>query len=91
MPRNAAFAEVQWQATQGLKLGLSLTYNGKETDQFTAGVDGWTRVDLKAAYEVSEAVEVYGRIDNLFDREYQQVNGYGTPDRSAYIGIRGKF
>jgi len=91
VPRNAAFAEVQWQATRGLQLGLSLTYNGKETDQYTAGTDSWTRVDLKAAYEIGEAVEIYGRIDNLFDREYQQVNGYGTPDRAAHIGIRGKF
>ena len=92
VPRNAAFAEIQWQATEGLNLGISMTYNGKEEGNFfSPGTDGWTRFDLKATYAINDKVEVYGRVDNLFDKEYQQVTGYGTPDQSFYLGVRGKF
>ena len=91
VPRNAAFAEIQWQATPAFGLALNMTYNGKESDTWTPGTDGWTRFDLKAAYNINNIVELYARVDNLFDREYQQVYGYGTPDRSFYAGIRGTF
>jgi len=91
VPRNAAFGEIQWQALQRLNLALSLTYNGKETDPFSPDPEGWVRLDLKAVYEFSEGIEIYGRIDNLFNKEYQQVFGFGTPDRSVFAGLRGKF
>lgn len=91
VPRNAAFGEIQWRVIEKLMLAASVTYNGRETDPYSDGTEAWTRFDLKAAYALSEAVELYGRIDNLFDREYQQVHGYGTPDRAFYAGVRGKF
>ena len=91
VPRNVAFAEVDWEAIESLNIALSMTYNDKETDAYSPGTESWTRFDLKASYEFSDGIEVYGRVDNLFDKEYQQVYGFGTPDRSFYAGIRGKF
>ncbi len=91
VPRNAAFAEIRWQAIPALNLALSMTYNGKESDTWTPGTDGWTRFDLRTAYTISDNIELYARVDNLFDKEYQQVYGYGTPDRSFHAGIRGTF
>ncbi len=92
VPRNAAFAGVNWQASPVLNLGLSLTYNGKEKGNFfSPDVTGWTRVDFKVAYNINDDIEIYGRIDNLTDKEYQQISGYGTADRSYFAGIRGKF
>ncbi|PCI49965.1 MAG: TonB-dependent receptor [Alphaproteobacteria bacterium] len=91
VPRNAAFGKIQWQAMQSLSLALSMTYNGKERDPFSPDPDGWVRFDLNATYEIKPGIEIYGRVDNLFDREYQQVSGFGTADRSFYAGVRGKF
>lgn len=91
VPENAAFAEVSWQALQNLNLTASIIYNGKEKYSFGPDLEGWTRFDLKASYDLNDKVEVYARVDNLFDKEYQQVRGYGTADRSFYAGIRGKF
>ncbi|MCF6197207.1 MAG: TonB-dependent receptor [Emcibacter sp.] len=91
VPKNAAFAEVQWQVVPEFNVAFSMTYNGKETDRFSPGTDGWTRFDLKASYEFSDGIEVYGRVDNLFNKEYQQVFGFGTPDRSFFAGVRSKF
>ena len=68
-----------------------LRYNGEEQDSFGAAVDSWTRVDLAGSYDINQRVEVFGRIENLFDEEYQQVLGYGTPDLSAYFGVRLRY
>lgn len=42
-------------------------------------------------YQVSDQVEVYGRVHNLFDTKYQEVYDYGTQGRTFYAGARAKF
>jgi vitamin B12 transporter len=69
---------------------LLLRYNGEEQDA-NGVVDSWTRVDLSGRYALSDAVELYARIENLLDEEYQQVIGYGTPGVSGFIGARLQF
>lgn len=90
-PRDEFFASLRWQPLEKLKATLSVTHNGKELDSSGLTVDAWTRVDLRASYALSDMLELYGRIDNLFDEGYQQVLGYGTPGVSAYAGIRARF
>lgn len=70
---------------------LLFRYNGEELNTDGSSLDAWTRLDLSAQYEVNDSVELFGRIENLTDADYQQVLGYGTPDRSAYIGIRLRY
>ncbi|MEL6692133.1 MAG: TonB-dependent receptor [Pseudomonadota bacterium] len=66
-------------------------YNGEEPNSATTTVDEWTRVDVTGSYDLNETVELFGRIENLFDEEYQQILGYGTPDLSGYFGVRLKY
>jgi len=54
-------------------------------------LDPYTRVDVTASYQAHEHLEIYGRVENLFDVEYEEINGYNTPGRSAYAGIRATF
>lgn len=68
-----------------------IRYNGTEPENTTTDVDAWTRVDLAGSYDVNESLELFGRIENLFDEEYQQTLGYGTPDLSAYLGLRLRY
>lgn len=90
-PRDMAFASVSWQASEKLRTNISITHNGRELDSSGIFNDRWTRFDLRASYSINESVEFYGRIDNLFDTQYQQVIGFGTPGISAYAGIRTRF
>jgi vitamin B12 transporter len=69
---------------------LSLRYNGEEQDP-NGVVDSWFRVDLAGEFALSETVELYARLENLFDEQYQQVLGYGTPGLSGFVGARLAF
>ena len=50
-----------------------------------------TVVYLAGSYELSESLSLFARIDNLFDKEYEEVLGYGTPGASAFGGIKLSF
>jgi len=42
-------------------------------------------------YDISKAVQIYGRADNLFNRKYEEVLFFGTPVRSVFGGVRVNF
>lgn len=51
----------------------------------------YTTLNLAANYELTERVELYARLDNIFDREYEDVLGFGTRGAAAYGGIKVKL
>ena len=51
----------------------------------------YTLVNLAAAWSVTDHVEVFGRVENLGDENYQDVYGFNTPGRAAYAGVRARF
>jgi vitamin B12 transporter len=48
----------------------------------------YTLVNLSASYDVLKFLQLYGRIDNLFDTVYEDVLGFGTPGFSGYMGFK---
>ncbi|MBF9033059.1 TonB-dependent receptor [Rhodobacterales bacterium HKCCE2091] len=54
-------------------------------------VGDYTLANASIAYEIRDGVEIYGRVVNLLDEEYQTADGYGTSDRAFYIGLRSRF
>jgi len=92
IPRHSGDFTLTYDNSGPLNGSVVVRYNGKETDgPFGSDVDSWIRVDLAAAYEVSSSIEIYGRIENLFDEDYQQISGFGTPGLSGYAGMRLSF
>ena len=39
-------------------------------------------------YDVSETVSVFGRVDNLFDRRYENPTGFLGAGLAVYGGVR---
>ncbi|MGE0051458.1 MAG: TonB-dependent receptor plug domain-containing protein [Arcobacter sp.] len=57
---------------------------GTETGNYTL----WNTV---VNYEISKNFSTYLKVDNLFDKYYQTVDGYATAQRSAYVGLKASF
>jgi len=49
---------------------------------------GYIVVNVAAEYAVDQHLTVFGRIDNLFDENYQDPNGFLRPGIGIYGGIR---
>ncbi|MBT0666909.1 TonB-dependent receptor [Novosphingobium profundi] len=77
----------------GLRLGGELRIGGARWDDAdnTQWVEGHTLVNLRGSYAVRRNLEVFARVENLFDEHYEVVRTYGTPGRSAYAGLRVKM
>ncbi len=54
-------------------------------------IDGYTLVNAGAGYQVNERFELYGRIENLLDEDYEETIGYNTPGRGFFGGVRMSF
>ena len=51
-------------------------------------LDSYTLVNVSARYDFTDAIQIYGRIDNLFDEEYEESWSYATPGLSGYLGLK---
>lgn len=67
---------------------LTARFNGKQSDGFGPDVPGWMRLDAAATWAISTRLEAFVRVENLLDRRYQQIGGYGEPGLSGLIGVR---
>lgn len=53
--------------------------------------DGFVTANLNGAYQLSDALALTARVENLTDEHYQQLLGYGEPGLSGYVGIRLRY
>ncbi|WP_231639224.1 TonB-dependent receptor [Sphingomonas profundi] len=75
---------------------LTVRYNGRQRDyafnsrfqRLLVDLRAFTLVNLNATYDISRTLQLFGRVENLFDRDYQEVFTFATPGRAAYGGVR---
>ena len=85
IPRNNFKLRADWQATPKLSIGGTLVYassqyaQGDNNNQDQNGpVPGYTIVNMDARYYITDQLQVFGRINNLFDRKYQTAGVLGA-------------
>ncbi|MEE2879317.1 MAG: TonB-dependent receptor [Pseudomonadota bacterium] len=91
LPEHSGNVSLSIDPDGPLSGAVLVRYNGDEANTNGTTLDGWTRVDLTGRYALNERVELYGRVENLFDEDYQQILGYGTPGLSGSVGIRLRY
>lgn len=47
--------------------------------------------NFSATYEVNKHIQIYTRVDNIFNEKYEEVLFFGTPIRSVFGGMRTNF
>lgn len=92
IPRNQGSAVLSWEGGR-LSGALTVRAEGRQAD---ADADtfapttrpGFVTADLAGAYQLKPGLKLTARVENLFDRRYQQILGYAEPGLSGYLGIR---
>ncbi|MBL8429567.1 MAG: TonB-dependent receptor [Dechloromonas sp.] len=54
----------------------------------TGQMDAYTLTNLTGRYAITKELAIEGRINNVFDKQYETALGYGTFGRNAFIGLR---
>jgi len=92
-------ASMDYYGIAKLHLGIDASYVGKRTDiifnpDFStseAQTGNYTLVNFTADYQITDSMQIYGKIENLTDELYQSIYGYATSPRGFYVGLRAKF
>ncbi len=92
-PQHSGSLTVDWQTPIGLSVGSSVLFIGDSFDDASNSValDGYALVGLRASLPINDRLELYGRVDNIFDVQYTVVAGYNSFGRNAAVGVRAKF
>ena len=56
-------------------------------DSDGAKMDNYERVDLTLRYRLYHHYRPYVRVENLFDEDYEEIPGFGTPGFSVFGGM----
>jgi vitamin B12 transporter len=94
-PRNKMGFDLNYHFLDKGNVNLGAIYVGKRDDwkpyPVRGRIGGYTLVNLAASYDITKNFQIFGRVDNLFDKDYVEVSGYGTPGLSFLGGIKLSF
>jgi vitamin B12 transporter len=93
-PKVKASIAGTWQASNALSLTATVLYVGPWIDgnrnftieRLTAG--GYATTNLAASYALSRHLSLFARINNLFDRRYEDPVGFDRPGFGVFAGIK---
>jgi vitamin B12 transporter len=79
-------------------LNFNASYSGKqEDDDFSSfparrvELGAYTLVNLTFGFEITRLVALTARVDNVFDKDYENVYGFASPGRGVFAGVRLNF
>ncbi|WP_298675487.1 TonB-dependent siderophore receptor [uncultured Sphingomonas sp.] len=89
-PGSSVTVNADYRWPFGLTTGATVTSIGNSFDNASNArrLAGYVLTDLRASFPISRQIEIYGRVENLFNERYQTIYQYGQPGRGAFGGIR---
>ena len=97
-PEDAANLSLSYTWPHRVETTVAARYGGPSLDQNfnvfpTANVrlGGYTLLDLRVSYPVTDKLELYARVDNATNKWYETIYQYGTWGRTAFFGLRAKL
>ncbi len=96
-PQNKATLRASWQATPQLELDSTLLNvstwqdGNRDFSQVPVTAAGYTTVDVAATYNLSAKLAFFGRINNLFNKTYENPDGFLAPSIGAFAGVQVTF
>jgi vitamin B12 transporter len=77
-------------------IGLNMRYASSRRDFYWSNsalttLNGFTVFDVSTNYKVNDNATVYARVENLLDKRYEEVSGYGMPGVGLYVGVKASY
>lgn len=102
VPKHQAYLRLDWQATETLAIAPSLELAGARVSESAvqptdptrvaySRIGGFGLMNLDAEWQAMEQTSVFFGIRNLFDRDYELVEGFPEPGRSFFVTTSVRF
>lgn len=86
-PRNKGSFETNYRFLENADINFTVLMVGEKDDVGGTRVPGYVLANLGGGYRINDNVRVFARIENLFDKKYQELYGYGTSRIAGYGGV----
>jgi vitamin B12 transporter len=93
-PKHKWSATATWRPVDPVTLSATVLHVGDWLDVTRDGMasgivaPGYTVVNLRGDYAIGDQVKLFARVDNLFNRHYQNPTGFLAPSLGIFGGIR---
>ncbi len=85
-PRRKLSLQVQRRLASGTTLGGEWIYASQRLNGSTV-LPAYNLINLSARVRMGKAMWFEGRVENLFDEDYELRSGYNTSGRAFYLGL----
>lgn len=90
-PRDKVSLSIAHDVNNRLTLGVKARHLGKRRDVNATGQSvmarAYTVADLQSQYRLLQNLNVFARIENVLNHQYQEVYGYATTGRALFAGV----
>jgi len=93
-PEHKFTASLNYNLLNRGNIRISYIYIGKRDDKDFATwpypqitLPGYNLLNAAFSFDLSTNIQIFVRLDNLFNVEYENILGYGTPGFSAFGGV----
>ena len=93
--KNKVSVSSSWKATDDLTLSGTIIHVGSWEEKAIAdnsvptfAAPGFTTVNLAANYAATDRITLFGRIDYLFNVNYEDPSGYLRPGFGIFAGVK---
>jgi vitamin B12 transporter len=95
-PHHTVSGTATWHATDTIQAFTTVTWiDARDDDDFSTGTIArlapYTLLSFGGAWQVTQGISIYARMENALDRHYEEAVGYGTVGRAAYAGVKASF
>lgn len=95
-PKNQLNIGAVYKANEKTDVGANVRYAGSRRDfryydSALISIPSFTVLDLNANYKLHPNATVYARLENVLDKRYEEISGFGQPGRGLYVGVKGSF
>jgi len=90
-PRNKASFDTDYRFLEKAHVHVNVLMVGQKFDYLENGqgpLSGYVMLNLAGSYDVHKNVQIFGRIDNVLNKQYEEVYGYGTSSVAGYGGVK---
>lgn len=93
-PKDKLGFGVDYYGLKDFHFNINGEYIGERYDRNNkqgAKTGNYTIWNAVVDYDISKNFSTYLKLDNIFNKDYQIVDGYATSQRAAYLGIKASF
>lgn len=89
-PELSAAASLQWRSAI-FEGALTVRHAQDSVDTLGLPMDDFSLIDIAASAQLAEGLSLTARVENMSNKKYQQITGYYSNPRAAFIGIRYQY